>query len=68
MEPSERDEAPVEELLDKERERWDRDADAKTPEELERALRELPWPAPGPAPEELPDRFPPGAARSSRWS
>lgn len=58
MEPSERDEAPVEELLDKERERWDRVADAKTPEELERALRELPRPAPGPAPEDPPGQIP----------
>jgi hypothetical protein len=54
MEPSGRDEAPVEELLDKEWERWERVADAKTPEELERALREPKRPAPAATPEEPP--------------
>lgn len=45
MDPSERPEAQVEEALREEQERWRRIAEAKSPEELERALRDPPRPA-----------------------
>ena len=52
MEPSARDDPPSDEQRREERERWERIAEAKTPEDLERALRKAPRSAPSRAPEE----------------
>ncbi|HEV3407530.1 MAG TPA: hypothetical protein VG079_02480 [Gaiellaceae bacterium] len=61
MEPSGPDDAPADDLLREQDERWERIASAKTPEELQRALRERPRPASTPEPEE------PAPARRADW-